>query len=117
MDLTEDERGRLLAGVVELAITYTRMTRSENGAKLLLRSSGAMRKRCSSGGVAGNAGMSRLWEIRPGSAVAGVVSVLSTSDRRLFLMHADGTFRVAAKWERDEVLLQMLSWRNSTATG
>jgi hypothetical protein len=59
--------------------------------------------------------VSRLWKIRPGSAVAGVVSVLFTSDRRVFLMHTDGTFRVALDWERDEVLLQLLCWRDSAA--
>ena len=57
--------------------------------------------------------MSRLWEIRPGRAVAGVVSVLFTCDRRVFLMDGDGSIRVAAEWERDEVLLQMLAWRDS----
>jgi hypothetical protein len=57
-----------------------------------------------------------LWEIRPGSAVAGVVSVLFTCDRRVFLMRADGSYRVALDWERDEVLLQTLSWRDSAAT-
>ena len=60
--------------------------------------------------------MSRLWEIHPGRAVAGVVSVLFTCDRRVFLMDAEGSIRVAAKWERDEVLLQMLAWRDSAAT-
>ena len=41
------------------------------------------------------------------------MSVLFTSDRRVFLQHEDGTIRVALDWERDEVLLQMLSWRDS----
>jgi hypothetical protein len=59
----------------------------------------------------------RLWEIRPGRAVAGVVSVLFTCDRRVFLMDGDGSIRQAAERERDEVLLQMLAWRNSAATG
>ncbi len=49
--------------------------------------------------------------------MSGVVSVLFTCDRRVFVMHADGAFRVALDWERDEVLLQMLSWRDSAATG
>jgi len=67
--------------------------------------------------MAGAAAMGKLWKIRPGSAVAGVASVLFTSDRRVFLMHTDGTYRMARDWERDEVLLQMLSWRDSAATG
>ena len=47
-----------------------------------------------------------------GSAVAGVVSVLFTRDRRIFFGHGDGSIRVAEGWERDEVLLQMLAWRD-----
>jgi hypothetical protein len=47
--------------------------------------------------------------------VAGVVSVLFTLDRRLFFKHDDGTIRIALDWERDEVFLQMLSWRDSAA--
>ena len=31
------------------------------------------------------------------------------------LKHDDGTIRVALDWERDEVFLQMLSWRDSAA--
>jgi hypothetical protein len=45
-----------------------------------------------------------------GKAVAGVVSVLFTADRRVFFAHDDGSIRVALEWERDEVLLQMLVW-------
>jgi hypothetical protein len=52
-----------------------------------------------------------------GRAVGGVVSVLFTSDRRVFFGHDDGTIRVAADWERDEVLLQMLSWQAAPARG
>jgi hypothetical protein len=48
--------------------------------------------------------------------VGGVVSVLFTCDRRVFFGHADGTTRVALDWERDEVLLQMLSWQGVAAT-
>ncbi len=47
-----------------------------------------------------------------GRAVAGVVSVLFTSDRRVFFEHADSTIRAALDWEREEVLLQMLVWRD-----
>jgi len=47
-----------------------------------------------------------------GTAVAGVVSVLFTRDRRVFFEHADSSIRLAAAWERDEVLLQMLVWRD-----
>jgi hypothetical protein len=43
-----------------------------------------------------------------GSAVAGVVSVLFTADRRVFFGHDDDSIRSAEAWERDEVLLQML---------
>ena len=57
--------------------------------------------------------MSSIWSTRHGEAVGGVVSVLFTSDRRLFFEHDDGTIRIALDWERDEVLLQMLSWRDS----
>jgi hypothetical protein len=59
---------------------------------------------------------SSIWRIR-GQAVGGVVAVLFTLDRRVFLMLADGTFRVARDWERDEVLRQMLSWMDSAAPG
>ena len=47
-----------------------------------------------------------------GRAVGGVVAVLFTCDRRLFFEHDDSTIRVASEWERDEVLLQMLVWRD-----
>lgn len=47
-----------------------------------------------------------------GRAVAGVVSVLFTSDRRVFFEHDDSSIRVATEWEREEVLLQMLVWRD-----
>jgi hypothetical protein len=47
-----------------------------------------------------------------GRAVAGVVSVLFTSDRRVFFEHEDSSIRTALDWERDEVLLQMLAWRD-----
>jgi hypothetical protein len=47
-----------------------------------------------------------------GTAVAGIVSVLFTNDRRVFFEHDDSTIRVASPWERDEVLLQMLAWRD-----
>ena len=60
--------------------------------------------------------MSSTWHIR-GRAVGGVVSVLFTSDRRVFFGHADETIRVADDWERDEVLLQMLSWQAAPARG
>ena len=43
--------------------------------------------------------------------MGGVVSVLFTSDRRVFFERDDATIRVADDWERDEVLLQMLSWQ------
>ena len=42
--------------------------------------------------------------------MGGVDLVLFTSDRRVFFEHDDETIRVAADWERDEVLRQMLSW-------
>ena len=48
-----------------------------------------------------------------GKAVCGVVSVLCTRDRRVFLMHDAAAIREAVDWERNEVLLQMLSWRDS----
>jgi hypothetical protein len=44
------------------------------------------------------------------------VSLLFTSDRRVFFEHDDGTIRNAVDWERDEVLLQMLSWRDAAAS-
>jgi hypothetical protein len=47
-----------------------------------------------------------------GAAVAGVVSVLFTNDRRVFFAHDDSSIRDATAWERDEVLLQMLIWRD-----
>jgi hypothetical protein len=47
-----------------------------------------------------------------GGAVGGVVSVLFTSDRRIFFEHEDSSIRVASDWERVEVLLQMLTWRD-----
>ena len=51
-----------------------------------------------------------------GSAVAGVVSVLFTSDRRVFFGHEDDSIRVASCWERDEVLIQMMVWRDRFPT-
>ena len=59
--------------------------------------------------------MSSIWNTYEGRAVSGVVSVLFTSDRRLFFQHDDGTIRIALDWERNEVFLQMLSWRDSAA--
>jgi hypothetical protein len=50
-----------------------------------------------------------------GKPVAGVVSVLFTSDRRLFFEHEDASIRLASPWERDEVLLQMMVWRDRFA--
>ena len=50
-----------------------------------------------------------------GRAVAGVIAVLFTADRRIFFEHDDSTIRVADDWERDEVLLQMLVWRDRFA--
>jgi hypothetical protein len=47
-----------------------------------------------------------------GRSVAGVVSVLFTSDRRVFLAYEDARIRLACDWERDEVLLQLLVWRD-----
>ena len=47
-----------------------------------------------------------------GKAVAGVVAVLFTRDRRIFFEHVDGTIRAVDAWERDEVLLQMMVWRD-----
>lgn len=47
-----------------------------------------------------------------GRPVAGVVAVLFTSDRRVFFEHEDDSIRVASEWERDEVLLQLLVWRD-----
>ena len=61
----------------------------------------------------GTATMSSIWNTSPGEAVGGVVSVLFTVDRRLFFEHDDGTIRIASEWERDEVFLQLLSWRDS----
>ena len=60
--------------------------------------------------------MSSIWRT-PGRAVGGVVSVLFTSDRRVFFEHDDGTIRIALDWERDEVLLQMLSWQAAPTRG
>ena len=39
-------------------------------------------------------------------AVADVVSVLFTADRRVFLEQDDDSIRLALEWERDEVLLE-----------
>jgi hypothetical protein len=47
-----------------------------------------------------------------GRAVAGVVSVLFTSDHRVFFEHDDDSIRLALDWERDEVLIQMMVWRD-----
>jgi hypothetical protein len=60
--------------------------------------------------------VSSTWRMY-GSPVGGVVSVLFTSDRRVFFEHDDDTIRVANDWERDEVLLQMLSWQAASARG
>jgi hypothetical protein len=38
--------------------------------------------------------------------------VLFTSDRRVFFEQDDRTIRIASDWERAEVLLQMLVWRD-----
>ena len=50
------------------------------------------------------------------SLLAGVVSVLFTSDRRVFFGHEDDSIRVASCWERDEVLIQMMVWRDRFPT-
>ena len=50
-----------------------------------------------------------------GRAVAGVVAVLFTSDRRVFFEDDHGTIRAARDWEREEALLQMLVWRDCFA--
>ena len=47
-----------------------------------------------------------------GRAVAGVVSVLFTSDHRVFFEHDDDSIRLALDWECEEVLLQMMVWRD-----
>ncbi len=49
--------------------------------------------------------------------MCGVVSVLFTRDKRVFFRHVDGTTRAAAEWERDEVLLQLLSGAISATVG
>ena len=59
--------------------------------------------------------MSSTWRMR-GRPVGGVVSVLFTSDCRVFFGHGDGMIRVAADWERDEVLLQRLARQSVAAT-
>jgi hypothetical protein len=46
---------------------------------------------------------------------SGVVSVLFTSDRRVFFMHADGEIRLASGPERNEVLRHLLTWRDSAS--
>jgi hypothetical protein len=53
-----------------------------------------------------------IWQLH-GRAVGGVVSVLFTRDRRVFFEVDDGTIRLAAEWERDEALAQMLCWRDA----
>jgi hypothetical protein len=63
----------------------------------------------------GAATVRHIWNTNQGGPVGGVVSVLFTLDRRLFFKQDDGTIRVALDWERDEVFLQMLSWRDSAA--
>ena len=60
--------------------------------------------------------MTSTWQMY-GKPVCGVESVLFTRDRRVFLAHDDGPIRQAAEWERDEVLLQMLSRRDSGPQG
>jgi hypothetical protein len=42
--------------------------------------------------------------------------VLFTFDHRVFFRDSDGKIRVACDWEREEVLRQVLSWRDSSAT-
>ncbi len=49
--------------------------------------------------------------------MCGVVSVLFTRDKRVFFRYVDGTTRVTAEWERDEVLLQLLSRRDQRHDG
>jgi len=56
-----------------------------------------------------------IWITNTGKAVGGIVSVLFTRDRRVFFQHDDGTIRVVLDWERDEVFLQTLPWRDSAA--
>jgi hypothetical protein len=46
----------------------------------------------------------------------GVVSVLFTSDRRVFFMHGDSQIRPASDPERNEILRHLLSWRDSTSS-
>jgi hypothetical protein len=47
-----------------------------------------------------------------GRPVGGVVSVLFTCNGRVFFGRDDNSIRVADDWERDEVMLQMLIWRD-----
>jgi hypothetical protein len=47
---------------------------------------------------------------------AGVASVLFTSDHRVFFMDLDGKIRPASTCEREDVFVQLLSWRDSSPT-
>ena len=60
--------------------------------------------------------MTSTWQMY-GGPVCGVVSVLFTRDKRVFFRYVDGTTRVTAEWERDEVLLQLLSRRDQRHDG
>jgi len=61
--------------------------------------------------------VSAPWIDARGQSVANVSSVLFTADHRTFFRHEDDTIRLAAEWEQDEVLRQMLAWRDSTPSG
>ena len=113
MHLTSDERDLLLVRRFELAITHEEDDGKRERCKVLAEKLGenaeAMFFRAE---YETGATMSSTWRTF-GRPVCDVVSVLFTSDRRVFFGHDDGTIRQAADWERDEVLLQMLSRRDS----
>ncbi len=108
--LSDAERDLILSGLFELTITYVEDSLLRHKCKVLAARFGGDRERDVLRPAPGGAAVSSTWRIR-GRPVGGFVSVLFTSDRRVFFQHEDGTIRVAADWERDEVLLQMLSWQ------
>ena len=115
MDLTDDERDLILAGLFELTITYVEDDENARACKALAERLGGDPDAMFYGAPVGGCDHEQHLAYAR-QTVGGVVSVLFTSDRRVFFQHDDGTIRVAADWERDEVLLQLLAWQSVAAT-
>jgi hypothetical protein len=97
--------------LLELTITYAEDDALRERAQKLAFGLAAIRAGCSMARRWGAAAVSSIGPIY-GRAVASVVAVLFTCDRRVFFEHHDDSIRVAMDRKCDEVLLEMLVWRD-----